>query len=296
MVNVTKNKWSGKTDGLPWMQKTLVVLFSWVNIRILYFFMGFMIPFYMLFNHQGYISIYSYFRKRYKQSALRAFINVYKNHFVFGQIILDRFAVYAGVRFDINIIGNEHFVKLVNRPEGFLILSSHIGNYELAGYHFASKTKPINALVYFGETETVMENRKKMFADKNVKMIPVRSDMSHIFHINDALLNGEAVSMPSDRVFGSPKYVECSFLGEKAKFPIGPFAVCLQRALPAIAIFVMKEKNTKYTIYVEKIDLPTKYATIRQGVSDMAQEYVSKMEDVLQKYPTQWFNYYNFWE
>ncbi len=296
MGDVKNDKWSGKTDGLPWMQRALVVMFRCIHIRFLYAIMGCLVPFYMLFNHKGYISIYRYFRQRHGYSVWKSFVYVYKNHYVFGQIILDRFAVYAGRRFEIEVIGNEHFLNLVDQPEGFLLLSSHVGNYELAGYHFASTKKAINALVFIGETETVMENRKKMFGDKNVKMIPVKTDMSHIFRINEALSNGEAVSMPSDRVFGSPKFVECTFFGEKAKFPIGPFAVCLQRSLPALAIFVMKESTHKYTIFVKEVAAQTEYTSIRQGVSVMAQEYVTHLEDVLRKYPAQWFNYYNFWE
>ena len=45
--------------------------------------------------------------------------------------------------------------------------------------------------------------------------------MGHLFEINAALANGEVVSMPSDRVFGSDKHLAIDFLGEKAKFPYG---------------------------------------------------------------------------
>ena len=287
-------KWSGKTGGQKWMQKSLVFLFKWVNIRFLYVVMSLVIPFYMLFNRKGYMSMYSYFHERLSYTPFKSFINVYVNHYTFGQIILDRFAFYAGKRFNINIIGNENYENLINEENGFIMLSSHIGNYELAGYHLKATKKNIYALIFGGETETVMKNRSKMFDGHNINMIPVKSDMSHLFEINNALRDGNIVSMPGDRIFGSAKYVDLMFLGKNAKFPMGPFAIAAQRDVPIISIFVMKEATYNYTIYVNEIN--SSGNNRKEKVESMSKQFINNLEDIVLKYPTQWFNYYNFWE
>ena len=287
-------KWSGKTGGQKWMQKSLVFLFKWVNIRFLYVVMSLVIPFYMLFNRKGYMAMYSYFHERFSYSPFKSFINVYLNHYTFGQIILDRFAFYAGKRFNINIIGNENYENLINEENGFIMLSSHIGNYELAGYHLKATKKNIYALIFGGETETVMKNRSKMFDGHNINMIPVKSDMSHLFEINNALRDGNIVSMPGDRIFGSAKYVDLMFLGKNAKFPMGPFAIAAQRDVPIISIFVMKEATYNYTIYVNEIN--SSGNNRKEKVESMSKQFINNLEDIVLKYPTQWFNYYNFWE
>ena len=287
-------KWSGKTGGQKWMQKSLIFLFKWINIRILYAVMSLVIPFYMLFNRKGYMSMYSYFHERLSYTPFKSFINVYVNHYTFGQIILDRFAFYAGKRFNINIIGNENYENLINEENGFIMLSSHIGNYELAGYHLKATKKNIYALIFGGETETVMKNRSKMFDGHNINMIPVKSDMSHLFEINNALRDGNIVSMPGDRIFGSAKYVDLMFLGKNAKFPMGPFAIAAQRDVPIISIFVMKEATYNYTIYVNEIN--SSGNNRKEKVESMSKQFTNNLEDIVLKYPTQWFNYYNFWE
>ena len=294
-MNESNNiKWSGKTGGQKWMQKSLIFLFKWINIRILYAVMSLVIPFYMLFNRKGYMSMYSYFHERLSYSPFKSFINVYVNHYTFGQIILDRFAFYAGKRFNINIIGNENYENLINEENGFIMLSSHIGNYELAGYHLKATKKNIYALIFGGETETVMKNRSKMFDGHNINMIPVKSDMSHLFEINNALRDGNIVSMPGDRIFGSAKYVDLMFLGKNAKFPLGPFAIAAQRDVPIISIFVMKEATYNYTIYVNEIN--SSGNNRKEKVESMSKQFVNDLEGIVLKYPTQWFNYYNFWE
>ena len=294
-MNESNNiKWSGKTGGQKWMQKSLIFLFKWINIRILYAVMSLVIPFYMLFNRKGYMSMYSYFHERLSYSPFKSFINVYVNHYTFGQIILDRFAFYAGKRFNINIMGNENYENLINEENGFIMLSSHIGNYELAGYHLKATKKNIYALIFGGETETVMKNRSKMFDGHNINMIPVKSDMSHLFEINNALRDGNIVSMPGDRIFGSVKYVDLMFLGKNAKFPMGPFAIAAQRDVPIISIFVMKEATYNYTIYVNEIN--SSGNNRKEKVESMSKQFINNLEDIVLKYPTQWFNYYNFWE
>ena len=288
------SRWSGKTDGSRWMQESLVTLFRRCDIRIFYGIMGFVILFYMAFNRRGYLSMYGFFRRRFGYSPLKSFCKVYRNHFAFGQIILDRFAVYAGKKFDVTIDGQEVFEQLLEGESPFVMLSSHVGNYELAGYSLHSTKKRVYALVFDGETETVMENRNRIFREHNIQMIPVKADMSHLFTINKALSEGDIVSMPADRLFGSQKSVTCEFLGAEAKFPVGPFAVAVQREAPVLSVFVMKESTKSYRIYVRRIDVPQTGSSVEKRQA-IAREYVAELERVIRKYPTQWFNYYDFW-
>jgi predicted LPLAT superfamily acyltransferase len=294
--DIGHEQWSGKTGGMKWMQKSLIALFKMTPLHVVYIVMGCVIPFYMLFAHKGYISIYHFFRNRLGYSPLKSFINVYINHYTFGKVILDRFAVYSGRKFHIEIEGYEYFKELSSKENGFLQLSSHVGNYELAGYSLNSEMKRFNALVFPGETETVMKNREKVLSQNKIQMIPVESDFSHIFLINNALMNGEIVSIPGDRIFGSSKSVECTFFGKKAKFPLGPFAIAVEREVQAISVFVMKEGVTKYRIFVKPVNLPEDAnMNRREKMNALAQVFADNLESIIRRYPTQWFNYYEFW-
>jgi predicted LPLAT superfamily acyltransferase len=294
--DIGHEQWSGKTGGMKWMQKSLIALFKMTPLHVVYIIMGCVIPFYMLFAHKGYISIYHFFRNRLGYSPLKSFINVYINHYTFGKVILDRFAVYSGRKFHIEIEGYEYFKELSSRENGFLQLSSHVGNYELAGYSLNSEMKRFNALVFPGETVTVMKNREKVLSQNKIQMIPVESDFSHIFLINNALMNGEIVSIPGDRIFGSSKSAECTFFGKKAKFPLGPFAIAVEREVQAISVFVMKEGVTKYRIFVKPVNLPEDAnMNRREKMNALAQMFADNLESIIRRYPTQWFNYYEFW-
>ena len=276
------NQWSGKTDGQPWMQRSLITMFRVVPLWLPYSVMALVVPFYMIFNRKGYKAMYRFFRERMNYGRWKSFWKVYANHFRFGQIILDRFGVYAGKKYRFITEGQELMDELETHPEGFVSLSSHVGNYEIAGYSLKPKSKRFNALVYAGETATVMENRQKMLSQNNMSMIPVKEDMSHLFLLNNAIDNGEIVSMPADRIFGSQKAVECQFFGEKARFPMGAFALASKKNMPMLAVFVMKESYKTYHAYV-------------RGIKN-AQDFADNLEEIVKRYPTQWFNYFDFWK
>ncbi|MBQ2575243.1 MAG: lysophospholipid acyltransferase family protein, partial [Bacteroidales bacterium] len=186
-----------------------------------------------------------------------------------------------GKKFSVTVDGQELFDKLESSEKGFIMLSSHVGCYELAGYSLVSKHKTFNAIVYAGESQAIMKNRDKILREHNMRMIPVMGDMSHLFAINAALDNNEILSMPADRLFGSSKSVTCKFFGEDAKFPKGAYALAKAKDVKMLAVFVMKEKAKKYHAYVREVADANGFAT--------------ELEQIVRKYPKQWYNYFDFW-
>ena len=279
-----ERNWAGTTYGNTWMHTWLIRILRFIPIRALYAFVFlFVVPVCLVVNPANRI-IYRYFRSRWGYWALKSALMTYRNFYLFGQVVVDRFAMYAGKTFDVEVEGKEHYDKLVERPEGFMILSAHVGNYEIAGYTLRSEQKRLNALVFAGEKASVMQNRNKMFAQTNIRMIPIRSDMSHIFEINNALADGEIVSMPADRMLGSAKSFTLPFLQGEAEFPQGPFKIAAAREVSVLAINVMKASFKRYKIYVTPLHEP------------LPQAYVRELQRVVTMYPEQWYNYFEFWK
>lgn len=275
------------------MQRTLIRLFRFLPLGVLYGCMALVIPFYMLLG-TGFRPAYRFYRKRMGYHAVKAFVHVYLNEFEFGKVVMDRFAAFSGKKFRMNVPRMDLFDGLCRGEEGFVQLSSHVGNYEMIGYTLVSP-KRLNALVFNGETATVMENRAALFGQTNVRMVPVSEDLSHIFTLNGALADGEIVSMPGDRVFGSRKTVECRFFGETAKFPAGPFTLAVQREVPVLTVFAMKEKRWEYKVFLDI--LPASRAELKQDrIQALADAYAARLEAIVRAYPDQWYNFFDFWK
>ena len=292
-ARLAEKQWDGTTYGNGLMHRWLIGLLRRIDVRIIYVFAYVFVVPPCLFR-PGYKFIYRYFRERFGLSPLAAFWKTYLQHGMFAQAIIDKFAMYAGKKFDIEIEGYEHFERLAKRPEGFVQLSSHVGNYEIAGYSLVAENKPFNALVFFGEKASVMENRMKMFEHTNVRMIPIREDMSHLFELDSALSNGQTVSIPGDRIWGSSKAVTVNILGKEARLPMGPFKVITTRALDAIVVHVVKVAARRYKIFVTPLNYD-KEASRNTQVEQLSTQYAAEVERVVRLYPTQWYNYFPFW-
>lgn len=290
-----EKEWAGTTYGNGWMHKWLIRMLRFIDVRILYGFVSiFVIPVCLAINPSRGI-IYQYLRNRHNYGIIKSAWLTYVNHCLFGQVVVDKFAMYAGKKFDVEVDDYENYLRLTENPDGFVQLSAHIGNYEIAGYTLKSEKKKLNALVFFGEKESVMRNRQKLFSTTNINMIAIRPDMGHLFEINAALANGEIVSMPSDRVFGSDKHIYTDFLGGKAKIPYGPFSIATMRGLDVIAVNVLKAGSKKYKIIVTPLCYD-KQGNRKEQILQLSSAYVKELERVVNLYPTQWYNYFKFWE
>lgn len=278
------------------MHRTLIGSLRWLDVRLIYVFTSiFIIPVCLLLNlNHSRTTAYRYFRQRLGYGCLRASWYTYVNHCLFAQVVVDRFAVFAGKRFKLDIDGYEYFQQLELETKGFVILSSHIGCYEVAGYSLISKSKRFNALVFGGEKATVMKGRQEALSEHNICMIPVREDMSHLFIVNEALSNNEIMSMPADRIVGSAKVVKVNFFGETASLPAGPFSVTTMNGFDALAVNVMKISAKRYKVYVTRLSYDTQ-APRKQQMQQLANCYVEELERRVRQYPSQWFNFYDFW-
>ena len=293
---MAKQEWAGTTYGNEWMHKWLIRMLRYIDVRILYLFVAlFIIPVCLVLNPSRGIA-YRYFRQRIGYGRMKSAWKTYVNHCLFGQVVVDKFAMYAGMKFVVEIENYNEFIdRAARKEEGFVQLSAHIGNYEIAGYTLAVEGKRFNALVFAGEKASVMRNRSKMFTGTNISMIAIQPDMSHLFEIDKALTDGGIVSMPADRINGSKKCIELDFLGAKAKFPLGPFSVATMRGLDVLAVNVMKDSLTSYKIYVTPL-LYDKGATRQEQIKQLSEAYVAELEKRVRQYPEQWYNYFKFWQ
>lgn len=290
-----KGKWAGTTYGSRWMHTGLVGMLRWVDVRVIYVVAALFVVPVVLCAGRSRKTTYRYLRRRIGMGRARAAWMTYVNHCLFAQVVIDRFAMYAGKRFRLQTVGYEHFLRAAAAEKGFVQLSAHVGNYEVAGYTIVAETKAMHALVFAGEKATVMAGRDKLFARTNIRMIAVREDMSHLFEINNALAEGEIVSMPADRFVASQKSLTTDFLGAKAEFPQGPFALPTARGMEVLAVNVVKTSTTGYTAYVTPLDYDRTQPRRRQ-TEQLMQAYVRELERVVRLYPTQWYNYYDFWD
>lgn len=294
------NEWKGRTGGGNFGQKSLFLYFRYGSIPLAYGATLIAALFYLCIHVKASHSIYSYFRKRQDYSFFKAIWSTYLNHFIFGKTLIDKFAVFAGrgKEYKIEIIGNAYFNDIINDGnKGAVIVNSHVGNAEIAGYLLRQNKKQITALVFGGEGANMQRYRNKVMGDNNIRLIPVVDAFSHFIPLYQAAQNHDLISAIGDRTYSGSKNTAVSFMGAHAFLPLNPFQIAEKLDLPVLAFFVMISGYKKYRIHVIRLDVTTSEDSSSKANTALflQQQYVNALEEILQKYPLQWFNFYKFW-
>ncbi|MFH7003384.1 LpxL/LpxP family acyltransferase [Flavobacterium bizetiae] len=287
------SKWDGKSKGTVLGYKIFVFLIQKAGVKAAYVLLYFVASYYFLFLKKSNKAISYYFKERLGYSWFKSKKMVFRSYYTFGQTIIDKISISAGMRnkFTYEFDGIETLKNLLAEKKGGVLISAHIGNFEIAE-HFLGDIDidfQINLVTTDLEHSAIKNYLESVTQKPTVKFIIIREDLSHIFEINAALSKNELVCFTGDRYFEGTKSLSEKILGEEANFPAGPFLIASRLKVPVVFVYVMKEPNLHYHLYARE-------ATVKhRDEKGLLKAYIESVESMVKKYPLQWFNYFDFW-
>jgi predicted LPLAT superfamily acyltransferase len=289
--------WQGKSRGTPLGYRIFVWILKTFGVLPAYFLLRFVTLYYFFFSFKASRQIYSLYRHKLNYSRLASIAKLYKNYFLLGQSIIDKVVLMSGIKnkFSFNFDGEENLLKIADMQKGGILLSAHIGNWDVAGHLFTRLQTPINIVLYDAEHEQIKEYLEGVTGKRNVNIIVIKDDLSHIYAISDAFNRNELVCMHADRFLPGNKTMSTEFMGREAKFPMGPFLLAATFKVPVSFVFATKETKLHYHFFASKVKDYSSFDKDRM-MQEMLHDFANEMETKLKQYPEQWFNYYNFWE
>ncbi len=291
-------QWEGKAKGTPLGYKIFIFFIKNFGINAAYTILIGVAAYYLIFSFSSTRSSYYYFRKRLQQPFFTTILNIYKNYFVFGQTLIDRIAISFGLkdRFSFTYDGKEKMQQMLDQKKGGVIFSAHIGSFNVARYFFDDfdvKDTAIHLMVTDQESEQLKQYvGATASSDASIQFIVIKEDMSHIFEMNDALINGEVIIFAADRYVEGVQFLQHDFLGKSVKFPSGPYKLAARRKVPVLFMYIMKGRSKQYHLYARTPEFNEEKVTPKL----VLQEYVRNLELMVKKFPLQWFNYFDYWD
>lgn len=291
-------QWKGKSKGNKLGYKIFIFVCSKFGVRPAYFLLRFVAFYYFLFSWSSSRAIYHYFRHRLGYQRLKAWRMIYSNYYVFGQTLLDKIIVMGGMdnQFTYHFDGEDNLKQIVAKQKGGILLSAHVGNWEAAGHWLNRLNAKINVVMFDGEDRQIKQYIQEVTGGRTFNVIAIRNDFSHVYAIGDALGKNELICLHADRFLEGNKTVSRNLLGAEALFPLGPFALASGYNVPVSIVFAFKEGTTHYHFFGSEplIRLPDEAQQAFR--TRLINVFVKELEEKMRTYPTQWFNYYNFWK
>ncbi|MEW6096231.1 MAG: lysophospholipid acyltransferase family protein [bacterium] len=233
------------------------------------------------------------FKDQYNKKEIKYIaINTFRN---FGKSMIE-FISLAKINKDnvdnfVTIKGLENLDEAKKRGKGIIILSGHLGNWELMAKALILKGYPLNIMVRRQKNILVEGLIEEKRDESKVKTLSHKIAPREILQL---LKNNEIIGMIADQD-GGEKGVFIDFFGRPASTIPSPVVFTMRSGADLIPIFDIRQKNNHHLIIIESPYQLISTSDIKKDVVDNTQVLTKMLESYIQQYPDQWFWLHNRW-
>ncbi len=228
-----------------------------------------------------------------------SFLRIHRQILRFSQTVLDAVFLVSGkldaMSFTRN--GHEHLAGLMREKRGAILLGAHLGSFYAMRAQSGAESLPLYAVVYTKHAQRINAVLEEIAPESRARVLAMGEGVDFMIKIKELIEQGAMIALLADRVGSDDRAVEVDFLGEKARFPSGPYLLASMMKCPVYLTFGLYHDPNHYELYCEpfadRIDLPRKDR--QAALVSYAQRYAERLESYVRKAPDNWFNFYDFW-
>lgn len=227
-----------------------------------------------------------------KRSAYRLFLN-------YGIYLADwaKFASYSQDKIFSHFsesCGKEFVEEAINRGKGIILITAHLGNWEMGGAIFSHSNIPINIITGQDHVAQIAQIRAKARGSHNIKTITINNNSFFYIDIINALRRNEIVAMLVER-YQNPDGVKVDFFGKPAPFPPGLVHLAKATGAAIMPSFVVMDKEGKYKAFADSLIEMEFYGDKDLDVKKNLSKIAKVFEKYIGQYPEQWYNFTPIW-
>ncbi len=196
-------------------------------------------------------------------------------------------------RFSYEVEGADALERLASAKSA-IVLTAHMGNYDLGAAIFAEKfrreIRMVRALEPDRQTARHLDETLKKTGSGAVRVDYIIDPSLLSFDLLRALRENEIVSIQGDRVVGDVAYSPAQLFGQEVHLPTGPFILAQIAEAPIFPLFIVRLGYRKYKIIVRPPIICARRSGAREeDVAAALQQWSAVLEDVIRRHWDQWF-------
>jgi KDO2-lipid IV(A) lauroyltransferase len=180
--------------------------------------------------------------------------------------------------------GRENMRAAFATDRGVILVTGHIGNWELGGLSFGHGGKKVNVVTLPDGSHQIDAIRKMYRGQYSINTIVLDGSPFASLEMAAALKRGEMVAMLVDR-WGQPDGVASTLFGGAHFLPRGPFVLSRMTGAPILPAFVVRDG----TVYRGILEPP--FVVQQEDLGPYATRISQAMERLIRRFPDQWYNF-----
>jgi KDO2-lipid IV(A) lauroyltransferase len=187
--------------------------------------------------------------------------------------------------------GWEHLEEAFAKKKGVLVVTAHLGNWELLAAALAQRhpTAAVAQKLYDARFDKIMTD----FREKGLGVSMIKRGMA-LRGILEALRENQIVIVLCDQDTGKDG-VFVSFFGKAAWTQSGTARIALKTGVPLIPAYVVRGFDGAYEMHVEKQIPAPSGADAEKNILEMTRRYTESIESYVKAYPDQWVWMHDRW-
>lgn len=205
--------------------------------------------------------------------------------FRYSKLDLDFIAKYVTLQ------GLDNLNHVAVQKRGAVVLSAHLGNYELGASIISLLKYPIHVIALSHQDRRIndfFDHQRNIFG---VGVIPLGQSIRKCLTV---LKEGAFVAFLGDRSFGPTKKTKVSMFGKTAFLPNGPAFFALKTNSFVLPCFIVRE-NKYYYRFIFKEPIEYNADNGKGNVEEIIKDYSKVLEEYISKYPEQWYMFERCW-
>ena len=178
---------------------------------------------------------------------------------------------------------------------GAIIVTAHLGHWELGGVTLARRGLPLTVVTLEEPSSELTRWREACRRHLGVKTIAVGPGHPFAFvEMIQALRRNELLAMLVDRPYpGSGAAV--NFFGRQTEFSTAPALLAHHTGAAILPAFVLQKPNGLYNSIAAPLIPMTATDNGRTALAENTQRIATIFEAIIRQHPEQWFNYVPIW-
>ena len=181
--------------------------------------------------------------------------------------------------------------KALAQKKGLIILSGHIGNWELGGIALGLLGYPINAITLTHKDPRVNQFFNRQREKKGFKAIPLGKAVRGCL---EAFSRNEIVCILGDRDFTQGGLV-VDFFGRPSLIPKGPAVFFLKNKVPIVMALSLQEDSDKFRLSFSPAIQFQSSGNYEEDLILFTKDYLKRIESSIRRLPWQWAMFRRFW-